>query len=676
MTDMLSREFLAQYEGKHPPFGILGEFVSLRTYSRWLDDRVRRENWAEVCKRVVEYSIGLYGGCADHGALEQEARFMFDSVFNLRVFPSGRTLWIGGTPVSHTNPESNFNCAFNIINDLESFCDTFFMLMVGSGVGFRVLPDDVAQIPRFRRDVEVTHRTYHPVDKKMRKEHTYTTMFGHTMVLVVGDSKEGWRDALREFITAMTVQRPDVHRIDIIYDNVRKKGERLKKFGGWASGHETFRRMLEKMTWVIKDQSQDGNLTTTNVLDMINLIGENVVMGGVRRTSEIGVGHPDDESFIKAKQGINWSDPNDPFRHRRCSNNSIFFEEQPSLARLRTILETIRFNGEPGFINAAAARKRRPWFEGLNPCAEILLADKGVCNLTTVNVCNFVKNGRLDKSALEKAVRLATRIGVRMTNVKLSMKKWNTVQKRDRLTGVSMTGWRDACELMNIDTLSVSAGRIRQEMRVWARDEATVYSNEMRLPQPLLVTTVKPEGTQSCLPTVSSGVHRAFAPYYYRRIEISKSDPLYHTMVELNYPAEDKVTDPDTGIITFPVKTPAKMAAYEESAIDQLENYYAFQTQYTDHNTSCTVYVGDDEWDDVANMLHDNWDDFVAVSFLPKSSGVFPQMPYQQITEDQYNKLARRVKPFDVSVLRSLETSDGSTEPLDSDCAGGACPIR
>jgi len=94
-----------------------------------------------------------------------------------------------------------------------------------------------------------------------------------------------------------------------------------------------------------------------------------------------------------------------------------------------------------------------------------------------------------------------------------------------------------------------------------------------------------------------------------------------------------------TWVFEFPIKTPAKRAAHEYSAVEQLERYKLVNSYYVDHNTSITVYVSPDEVDQVVDWLLENWDHYVAVSFLPKSSEVYPLMPFEQITKEQYEEM-------------------------------------
>ena len=370
----LSDQFVAKYAKQEAPFGGngLGHFVYLRTYSRWDEENLRRETWAETVRRVVEYSMKLYQGPASKLELEKEAQEMFDAMYNLKLFTAGRTMWIGGTEAERKFGTANFNCAFTVIDKIESFVETFHLLMVGAGVGFRILPSDVDKLPRFNTKIVVAHKPYHGKPKNERIEDTLVFEDNDgvktSVLIVVGDSKGGWVRALEIYLSAM--QRNDVESIVINYDSVRPQGEALKTFGGRASGHQALKNMFRAIHKVIT--RTDGKLKPIDALDIQNHIGMNVVVGGVRRTSEIALFGADDKDVLNAKVDL-WTPGSTNYgqNQRGMSNNSIFFEERPTKDMLLDIFSRIQNNGEPGFVNATAARKRRPNFQGLNPCANL-----------------------------------------------------------------------------------------------------------------------------------------------------------------------------------------------------------------------------------------------------------------------------------------------------------------
>lgn len=316
--------------------------------------------------------------------------------------------------------------------------------------------------------------------------------------------------------------------------------------------------------------------------------------------------------------------------------------------------------------------------QGVNPCGEILLDSRGLCNLTTVNVLAFVEDGKLDIDSLLEAQKLSVRAGYRMTCVELELHNWDKIQQRDKLVGCSLTGWRDMVNATDMTREEEAA--ILSMLRKTAREEVNLYAEEIGQNEPLLVTTVKPEGTLSQLPTVSSGVHYSHSPYYIRRIRISSHDPLVKVCEELGYPVFPEVgQDRDTcntKVVEFPVKAPTGKTKYDASAIEQLENYKLFMENYVDHNCSITVHVREHEWEEVEEWIWQNWDDVVAVSFLALEDNFYQLLPYEAIDEEEYNRRKNEMKPFIPSLISKYENQEISLGISDDSCGNGICPIR
>jgi len=682
---LLTDTFISRYKHLPSPMKQIGNFVYYRTYSRWLKEEKRREHWWETVRRAVEYNCGLVN------ASRNEAEELFDNIFHLRQFLSGRTFWVGNTDVAKHYPMANYNCSFQIIDGIDSFRDVFYLLMIGSGVGVRILKSDVEKIPKIRTDFEVIHKDYSAMHPGEREDNTSVEFFyNHTAKITIGDSKEGWVQSLDTFMKIIANNEyRNITSVIIDYDHVRPKGEKLKTFGGTASGHKSLKNMFEKIYKTVKRASllnpgKKIKLRPIDCLDIANIIGENVVVGGVRRTAEIILLDADDNEAIEAKSGLykqvdgQWIVDKEII-HRQMSNNSIYYTERPSRERLHWQIERMRYSGEPAWVNAEAGAKRRENFNGVNPCGEILLDNKGLCNLTTINVFAFVnEDGSLDEKNLLRAQRLSARAGYRMTCVELELPMWDAVQQRDKLIGCSLTGWQD---MVNATNMTIeSQGTLLKKLREVAKKEAEMYALELGQNVPLLVTTVKPEGTLSQLPTVSSGVHYSHSPYYIRRVRISADDPLVKVCEELDYPVFPEVGQEletcSTKVVEFPVKAPEGRTKYDVSAIEQLENYKLFMENYVDHNCSITVHVRNHEWEAVEEWVWKHWDEVMAVSFLSLDDSFYELLPYESIDEAEYNKRLSNMKAFRPSLISKYEKEEIVFDIGTDGCESGACPVR
>ena len=755
----LSPEFLEKYINSDSPLNPMGMFVFYRTYSRFSNKLGRRETWLEACQRAIEYNVGLafnhlekIGYTPDLPALTKEAESLFDSMYNTKQFVSGRTLWIGGgeNHVAEKYPLANYNCSFTAIEEWDDLADLFYLLLVGTGVGFKCTPEMATHLPPIRANVEVLHDEYKPSPSEKRLETTkWIDLEQGYAKVYIGDSKEAWVEALRLFLDILTKHEYEhIKTIKFDYNSVRPRGERLKTFGGTASGPEPLMEMFEGFHKVLTNQIDASleplqrahggyyNVRPIHILDMGNLIGNNVVVGGVRRTAEIFLMGSEDYETLLAKYAINglWTD--EQFQaherlgsqleavgkkpdwwntltlekgqnsrlgldHRRMSNNSIAFSTKPDKAYLDMVFDLMRYEGEPGFFNEEEAARRRPNAVGTNPCGEILLDSHGVCNLTTVNMTAFINDdGSLDISGLEEAQRMSARAGLRMTLVDLELPEWNKVQQRDRLLGTSLTGVKDTFSAITRNFRSSSdtyyneytpkeyEDYVLRVLRNAANTESERYAAELRVNAPLLVTTVKPEGTLSLVAGgVSPGIHMSHSPYYIRRMRISSIDPLVQVVRELGWPISPEVGTPGasleeqmnnarTLVIDFPVKTNSTQTKNDVSLSDQMDTYFQFQENYTNHNTSITMTVKNDEWDLAKELSWKNWDRWMGASFLAHDGGTYELAPYEEITEGEYNNISARFKNFDPSLLYKYETLETDVELIDEACDSGVCPIR
>jgi ribonucleoside-triphosphate reductase (thioredoxin) len=809
----LTEKFLAKYDDFPSHMNAIGTFVYLRTYSRYLPEKGRRETWKETVKRAVQYNVNLarkhiedIGLPITHKELKEEAEAWFDSMFNLQQLLSGRTMWVGGAEngVADKFPLGNFNCSFTTIEKWEDLADHFYLLLVGTGVGFKHTFKMADNIEPVRDDFTVTHKEYEDqYSLGVRQADTVVVPSKNPkkVTIYVGDSKEGWVDTLRQFFKFITKSEHEhIKEIEFVYDFVRPNGARLHTFGGTASGHEPLKEMftnfertiknevdptlepperivesigVDEKGWEINEYTPYVKLRPIHILDFGNFLGNNVVVGGVRRTAEIFLidGMEDIESIF-AKYGLNgfWDEAafqrheeimNEADRlgikvpesarkvgerkhgvsmedftthqfdtkeeaesfiednggfymypmnkgtelhHRRMSNNSVAFKSKPPREFLHFIHLMMKAEGEPAFINLEELARRRfkmlgidnPTKEqmeyameklGMNPCAEILLWTYGVCNLTTINVTAFVKNGTLDLEGLKAAQRRSARAGLRMTLVNLELPHWSKRQQTDRLLGLSLTGWKDAMGQLGFN--KEQEKHLLEILKIVGREEADQYARKLRVTTPLLTTTVKPEGTGSqVLGGVSSGLHYAHSEYYIRRIRISTNDALAKAVQDHKgwvvnpevgtegSTREEQMKNARTLVIDFPVYSGAKVTKDDVDVDEQFDTYFMFQEYYSEHNSSNTITVKPHEWERVEQRVWDGWDNFVGVSFLAHDGGTYKLAPYEKCTKEEYESLKTKMQDFDMSILEGYETGNLEDADLGSDCEGGLCPVR
>ena len=379
--NILSEDFINSYKKIDPPFTNIGLFTYLRTYSNWIESLGRREKFYETIGRAVEYNCSLL-------PIEKgEAECLYDNAFNLKQFLSGRTYWVGGRKASKLYPLSNFNCSGLVLDDINKLSEIFYLLMVGAGVGVRLLDSDVVKLPNLRyANINIINIPYEPKEKQEdRIEHTLFRIKDDNVIITIGDSKEGWIESLNYFFEVLQKDYDNIRNIFIDYNNIRPAGCLLKTSGGFASGPQGMIDMFtsimaiiinggkEDIYYNIKDfkvVEEENNkykkLDSLQWLDIVTTIGKNVVIGGTRRTAIICVISPDNERIRNCKNDWNKMLENG-LNNRFMSNNSLYFDSKPSYEVLEELMNNIKNSGEPGFVNAEAAKKRREDFAILNP---------------------------------------------------------------------------------------------------------------------------------------------------------------------------------------------------------------------------------------------------------------------------------------------------------------------
>lgn len=640
-------EYLRQLtlESKRYFRNALAEFIYYRTYSRWIEEEGRRETWVESVTRYMDFMKENLGDMLS----DQEYEEIHSAIVRMEVMPSMRLLWSAGNACRTTNVAA-YNCSYIAPTKLKDFGEIMYLLMCGTGVGFSVESQTVQRLPQIKRQ-------------------TGEVLPPHQ----IGDSKEGWADALILGLKTWFSGKD----IAFDYSNIRPAGARLKTMGGKSSGPEPLKAVIEfSREKVLKKRGR--RLSNIDVHDIICKIGEVVVMGGVRRSALISLSDLDDPEMRDAKKGQFYlTEP-----QRSLANNSAAYNEKPSSTEfLDEWLSLAKSgSGERGIFNRGGLKKQLPqrrWqaFEpyaqtaGTNPCGEIILRNKSFCNLTEI-----VARQEDTEDSLLKKTRIATILGTyqsTLTNFPYLSSEWKKNCEEERLLGVSITGQWDSPVVRNPETL-----RKMKELAVQTNEE---YARRFNINPSTCITCIKPSGTVSGLVDSGSGMHPRHSKYYLRRIRISATDGLFKMLRDQGIPYHPEVgqtkDEATTYVLEFPVASPGTVFRDDLSALEQLEHWKMVKENFTEHNPSVTISIGDNEWICVANWLYENWDILGGLSFLPRSNHVYRLAPYEEVTEEQYNELIKRFEGIDYSKIVTYEKIDETEGAKELACVAGICEI-
>jgi ribonucleoside-triphosphate reductase len=645
---------LAEESKKYFNGNSLGEFVYLRSYAKWIPESGRRETWIETIDRYMNFMRENLGT----KLTEKEYAELREAILSQEVMPSMRLMQFAGDAARSSNIAA-YNCSYIAPSKVADFAEIMYISMCGTGVGYSVESANIQALP------QIAYQT-----GEMLAEH------------VVGDSKEGWCDAL----TLALKTWYDGKDITFDFSQIRPAGARLATMGGKASGPAPLRNLLAFSRERILAR-QGRRLRNIDAHDMICKIGECVVAGGVRRSAMISLSDLDDELVRDAKKGQFWN--TDP--QRAIANNSAIYNEKPTneefmdewVALVKSKAGERGIFNRGGLMGQLPSRRIEYWKEsgyvkndrivgpvGTNPCGEIILKSKQFCNLTEVVA-------RADDTAetLLRKTRLATILGTyqsTLTKLGYLSKEWTDNCEAERLLGVSITGQWDSKAVRNADVL--------ESMRKESIKVNKKYAERFGVNQSTAITCVKPSGTVSQTLGVSSGMHPRHAPYYIRRIRISATDSLFKMLRDQGVPYHPEVgqteEDATTFVLEFPVKSPDGAISKDDiSALQQLEHWKLVKEHFTEHNPSVTISVAEDEWIKVANWVYENWDIVGGLSFLPRSNHVYQLAPYEEITKEQYDEFCNRFNNVDYGKLYAYERTDETEVKKELACVSGTCDI-
>lgn len=624
-------------------------YIAKSRYSRFLDDKGRREHWPETVNRYFDFMqkhLKEKHNFTMGADLREELQ---GAVERLEVMPSMRALMTSGDALERQNV-AGYNCSYLPIDDPKAFDEAMYILLCGTGVGFSVEQKYVNKLP------EVPD-----------------SLFESKTVVVVRDSKEGWAKALRQVIALLYAG--EIPKWDV--SAVRPAGARLKTFGGRASGPEPLNDLFKYA--VAKFRGAAGRkLTSLEAHDILCKIGEVVVVGGVRRSAMISLSDLSDDRMAHAKAG-NWWDGNG---QRALANNSAVYDTKPSVGQFMREWSSIyeSHSGERGIFNRYASETQasrngrrelgKEW--GTNPCSEIILRPYQFCNLSSV----VVRSGD-DWDSLARKVRIATILGTfqsTLTHFPYLRKVWQTNTEEERLLGVSMTGILDNPRMNNPDDPELPANL--EKLREYAVTVNSEFADALGINRSTAITAIKPEGTVSQLTGTASGIHPQHDRYYIRRVRSDNKDPLTAFLKSQGFPSEPDFYKPDsTTVFSFPVAVAEGALLREDlDAIKHLRLWLLYQKHYCEHKPSVTISVTEREWPAVGAWVWENFDDITGVSFLPMDGGTYKQAPYETIDAAEYERL-KAAMPVGIDWEAFKEGTDNVEGVQTLSCTAGACEI-
>lgn len=619
----------------------LQKFQFYDKYSRFNYELGRRETWVETVTRAVDFLKEL----SDFRLPTETYDRLKQGILEMKVMPSMRLLAMAG-PAARRNNIALYNCSYMPVDSVDSFVEALIISMSGCGVGFTVERKYVEKFPRIPRQTGNPPTTH-----------------------VVADSSEGWAEAVRVGLSTWFEGE------DVVFDysEVRPAGAPLRVKGGRASGPEPLRKMLDFARTRLFSR-QGSFLRPLDAHDIMCAVGDAAVSGGVRRTAMISLFDYDDLEMRHCKDGDFWRANSQRWN---ANNSAVWPERELTQAEItRFLLDMVESGrGEPGIFNRKAAVENRVARRasadfGTNPCGEIILRPFQFCNLTSAVA-------RYDDTyeSLSEKVELAAIIGTiqsMATYFPGLRPAWKENCMEERLLGVDLNG--------QMDSPAAQDPEIQQKLRQVAVDTNKQYAEILGIPQSASVTAVKPSGNSSQLLNSSSGLHARWAPYYTRNVRVDAHSPVCKVLQDAGVPM-----DPENGqtrenattwVIHFPVKAPeGAVTRNERSALEQCAFWLQNKVNYTEHNPSVTITYQQEEVLDIIRWVWENQDKIGGMAFLPAFDAQYDQMPYVEITKEEFELSAERFPDIDFSKIYRYEENDLTTAAQEFACLAGACDI-
>jgi len=652
-------------------YKLLSDVVVYTKYAKYIPELKRRETWEEIIERYITMMAVKYGTDGDRKYfLEEERETIFEDHFiaglsdftqdiiengkyllNKKVLPSMRAAQFSGEAIQK-NEARIYNCSYMPMNDYRAFSELMFLLLGGTGVGYSVQYHHVEDLPEIRQPL---------------KEAKY----------LVGDSIEGWADAVKQLMKAYFGMIKVKPRFD--YSDIRPKGSRLVTAGGKAPGPEPLKICLTKIEALLNQKEEGTKLSSLEVHDICCYIADAVLAGGIRRAALISLFSFDDVDMATCKHGSWWElNP----QRGRANNSAVILRNRVQKEEFDHLWEIIQDSGsgEPGkyFTND-------PEY-GTNPCCEISLRPYTFCNLTEINA--GLVNTQEDFEEYAKIAAFFGTLQAGFTDFHYLRNIWKKNTEKDSLVGVGITG---ICNGPILDMNLSSAAQV-------AMDENERVSKIIGINKAARVTTIKPSGTTSCVVGTSSGIHAWHSKYYIRNIQCKVGDDLYE-FFSTNHPELIKVMDydPNSAVIGLPMEAPQGAILREnENALTMLERVKRFNLEWVKkghrrgpntNNVSATVSIDASktyhteklgilsEWKVVGAWMWDEKNTYNGLSVLPYDGGTYKDAPFQTCTKEQYNEKIDYIENNPIDLTKIREEDDNTDLAGEIACAGGSCEI-
>lgn len=613
---------------------LLSNLVAFRTYAKYLQHIARRESLEETINRNMTMHLEKFP------KLSRDIIKAYKQVHDLKVMPSMRSLQFGGEAINKNNSRI-YNCAFVHIKYARVFAEALYLLLCGTGVGYSVQNHHIEQLPKIRQP---------------KRENTHS----------IHDSIEGWADAVDALMNAYF---NGAIRPIFDFSQISPKGTYLTTTGSKAPGPEPLRIALNQVESKLKG-AIGRKLSSLEIHDIICILADCVLAGGIRRAALISLFDKDDQAMLTCKQGEWWLKT--PYR-ARANNSAILVRNQTTKAEFKRVYDACIESkaGEPGFL----------WVDdresGANPCVEIGLQSNQFCNLTTTNMTG-IKNEKDFLNRVYAAALLGT-LQASYTEFPYLGERWKQVTEAEALIGCSFTGIADSPEITP-ELLRKGAELVKEVNEK--------YSKLIGINPAARCTAIKPEGTASCVLGSASGIHARHARYYLRRIRLNKEESLAKylkaTIPDL---VEDDLFSKRDVVVTIPQESPEGSIIRDEESAVSLFNRVIFYNQNwvapghrtggpssARHNVSCTINYKDEETEELFELMWENSEIYSGISLLPFDGGSYKQAPFETCTKEVFDTINQLVKDIDLTQVLEMDDQTNMAEQLA--CAGGVCEIR